>query len=92
VCLPSRTIQNPSGKHFFLVSWYSAHVSLQVRQEENLELASLLERVPIPSDGEPAAKIDMLLPAYISQLKLDGFVLGCSRLFSLLTTQLFLVS
>ena len=49
--------------------------SLQVRQEEKIELAKLLERVPIPvkeSVEEPAAKINVLLQAYISQLKLDG--------------------
>ena len=48
---------------------------LKVRQEEKLELAKLLERVPIPvkeSVDEPAAKINVLLQAYISQLKLDG--------------------
>jgi len=48
---------------------------IQVRQEEKLELAKLLERVPIPvkeSVEEPAAKINVLLQAYISQLKLDG--------------------
>ncbi|KAG1851374.1 Sec63 Brl domain-containing protein [Suillus subluteus] len=48
---------------------------LPVRQEEKLELGKLLERVPIPvKEGvdEPAAKINVLLQAYISQLKLDG--------------------
>jgi pre-mRNA-splicing helicase BRR2 len=43
----------------------------QVRQEENL--ARLLDRHVIPvkeGDGEPAAKINVLLPAYISQLTL----------------------
>lgn len=46
-----------------------------MRQEEKLELGKLLERVPIPvKEGvdEPAAKINVLLQAYISQLKLDG--------------------
>lgn len=46
-----------------------------MRQEEKLELAKLLERVPIPvkeSVDEPAAKINVLLQAYISQLKLEG--------------------
>ncbi|KAH0834659.1 putative RNA helicase [Lanmaoa asiatica] len=48
---------------------------LPVRQEEKVELAKLLERVPIPvkeSVDEPAAKINVLLQAYISQLKLEG--------------------
>ncbi|KAJ7219396.1 putative RNA helicase [Mycena pura] len=57
---------------------------LPVRQEEKLELAKLLERVPIPvKEGveEPAAKINVLLQAYISQLKLDGFVLVADMVF-----------
>ncbi|KAG6914415.1 hypothetical protein DXG01_000484, partial [Tephrocybe rancida] len=51
---------------------------------EKLELAKLLERVPIPvkeSVEEPAAKINVLLQAYISQLKLDGFVLVADMVF-----------
>ncbi|KAJ7632741.1 putative RNA helicase [Roridomyces roridus] len=58
--------------------------NLPVRQEEKLELAKLLERVPIPvkeSVEEPAAKINVLLQAYISQLKLDGFVLVADMVF-----------
>ncbi|KAF9267488.1 Sec63-domain-containing protein [Marasmius fiardii PR-910] len=57
---------------------------IPVRQEEKLELAKLLERVPIPvKEGveEPAAKINVLLQAYISQLKLDGFVLLADMVF-----------
>lgn len=51
---------------------------IPVREEEKLELHKLLERVPIPvkeSLEEPTAKINVLLQAYISQLKLDGFAL-----------------
>ncbi|KAI8902750.1 Sec63 Brl domain-containing protein [Globomyces pollinis-pini] len=51
---------------------------LPVRQEEKMELAKLLERVPIPvkeSLDEPTAKINVLLQSYISQLKLEGFAL-----------------
>ncbi|KAG8216298.1 putative RNA helicase [Butyriboletus roseoflavus] len=57
---------------------------LPVRQEEKLELAKLLERVPIPvkeSVDEPAAKINVLLQAYISQLKLEGFALVADMVF-----------
>ncbi|KIJ63099.1 hypothetical protein HYDPIDRAFT_29788 [Hydnomerulius pinastri MD-312] len=57
---------------------------LPVRQEEKLELGKLLERVPIPvkeSVDEPAAKINVLLQAYISQLKLDGFALVADMVF-----------
>lgn len=49
-----------------------------VREEEKMELQKLLERVPIPvkeSIDEPSAKINVLLQAYISQLKLDGFAM-----------------
>ncbi|KND04164.1 ATP-dependent RNA helicase BRR2 [Spizellomyces punctatus DAOM BR117] len=51
---------------------------IPVREEEKLELAKMLERVPIPvkeSIEEPTAKINTLLQAYISQLKLEGFAL-----------------
>ncbi|KAJ7578996.1 putative RNA helicase [Mycena floridula] len=57
---------------------------LPVRAEEKLELAKLLERVPIPvKEGveEPAAKINVLLQAWISGLKLDGFVLMADMVF-----------
>jgi pre-mRNA-splicing helicase BRR2 len=51
---------------------------IPVRQDEKLELAKLLGRVPIPvkeSIEEPMAKINVLLQAYISRLKLDGLAL-----------------
>ncbi|KAL3318570.1 hypothetical protein Ciccas_002773 [Cichlidogyrus casuarinus] len=51
---------------------------MAVREEEKFELSKLLERVPIPikeAADEPAAKINCLLQAYISGLKLDGFSL-----------------
>ena len=43
--------------------------------QEKLELSKLLERVPVPvKEGfdEPTAKINVLLQAHISRLKLDG--------------------
>lgn len=51
---------------------------IPVRQDEKLELAKLLGRVPIPvkeSIEEPQAKINVLLQAYISRLSLDGLAL-----------------
>ena len=51
---------------------------IHVREEEKLELSKLLERVPVPVKegiGEPTSKINVLLQAYISQLKLEGFAL-----------------
>ena len=47
---------------------------IHVREEEKLELIKLLTRVPIPiKEGvdEPSAKINVLLQAYISRLKLE---------------------
>lgn len=52
--------------------------------QEKLELSKLIERVPIPvKEGveEPAAKINVLLQAYISQLKLDGFALVADMVY-----------
>lgn len=57
---------------------------IPVREEEKMELAKLLERVPIPvkeSIEEPTAKINVLLQAYISQLKLDGFALVADMVY-----------
>ena len=51
---------------------------IPVRQDEKLELAKLLGRVPIPvkeSIEEPQSKINVLLQAYISRLKLEGLAL-----------------
>ena len=51
---------------------------ISVRQEEKMELSKLAERVPIPvkeSIEEPTAKINILLQAYISNMRLEGFAL-----------------
>lgn len=51
---------------------------IPVREEDKVELNKLLERVPIPvkeSVEDPAAKINVLLQAYISGMKLDGFAM-----------------
>ncbi|KAI3923489.1 hypothetical protein MKW92_028346 [Papaver armeniacum] len=55
-----------------------------VRQDEKMELAKLLNLVPIPvkeSLEEPSAKINVLLQAYISQLKLEGLSLTSDMVF-----------
>ena len=57
---------------------------IPVRQEEKLELAKLLERVPIPvKEGvdEPVSKVNVLLQTYISQLKLGGFDIVTDMVF-----------
>jgi len=58
--------------------------NISVREEEKLELQKLMERVPIPikeSIEEPSAKVNILLQAYISQLKLEGFALMADMVY-----------
>ena len=58
--------------------------NINVREEEKLELQKLMERVPIPvkeSIEEPSAKVNVLLQAYISQLKLEGFALMSDMIY-----------
>ncbi|KAJ3786023.1 Sec63 Brl domain-containing protein, partial [Lentinula aff. detonsa] len=57
---------------------------IPVREEEKGEIGKLLERVPVPAkEGveEREAKISVLLQAYISGLKLDGFALVADMIF-----------
>ncbi|KAF8095960.1 hypothetical protein N665_0320s0082 [Sinapis alba] len=57
---------------------------VSVRQDEKMELAKLLDRVPIPIKEtleEPSAKINVLLQAYISQLKLEGLSLTSDMVY-----------
>jgi pre-mRNA-splicing helicase BRR2 len=66
----------------FSLSGEFDHVT--VREEEKLELAKLAGKVPIPvkeSPSEPSAKINILLQAYISRLRLDGFALVADMAF-----------
>lgn len=69
---------------FRVFSLSSEFKNISVREEEKLELTKLLERVPIPvkeSIEEPSAKVNVLLQAYISQLKLEGFALMSDMVF-----------
>uniref|UniRef100_A0A8C5MFJ8 U5 small nuclear ribonucleoprotein 200 kDa helicase n=1 Tax=Leptobrachium leishanense TaxID=445787 RepID=A0A8C5MFJ8_9ANUR len=69
---------------FRVFSLSSEFKNITVREEEKLELQKLLERVPIPvkeSIEEPSAKINVLLQAYISQLKLEGFALMADMVY-----------
>jgi pre-mRNA-splicing helicase BRR2 len=66
----------------FAMSGEFAHIT--VREEEKLELAKLAGKVPIPvkeSPSEPSAKVNILLQAYISRLKLEGFALVSDMAF-----------
>lgn len=69
---------------FRVFSLSSEFKNINVREEEKLELQKLMERVPIPikeSIEEPSAKINVLLQAYISQLKLEGFALMADMVY-----------
>ncbi|XP_074325952.1 DExH-box ATP-dependent RNA helicase DExH12-like [Apium graveolens] len=55
-----------------------------VKQDEKMELAKLINRVPIPIKEnleEPSAKINVLLQAYISRLKLEGLSLTSDMVY-----------
>jgi pre-mRNA-splicing helicase BRR2 len=55
-----------------------------VRDEEKVELAKLLDRVPVPVKepaDDPVAKVNALLQAYISRLPLDGFALAADMTY-----------
>ena len=57
---------------------------IPVRQDEKLELAKLLGRVPIPvkeTIDEPQCKINVLLQAYVSRLKLEGLALMADMVY-----------
>lgn len=57
---------------------------IPVRQEEKIEISKLLDMAPVPikeSVDEPAAKINVLLQAYICKLKLDGFALAADMVY-----------
>ena len=66
----------------FSLSGEFTHIT--VREEGKFELSKLAMKVPIPvkeSPSEPSAKVNILLQAYISRLKLDGFALVSDMTF-----------
>jgi pre-mRNA-splicing helicase BRR2 len=55
-----------------------------IRENEKLELQKFIEKVPIPVKGtmdEPATKINILLQAYISRFKLEGYDLNSDMVY-----------
>lgn len=69
---------------FRLFSISGEFQQIHVREEEKIELSKLVSKVPIPikeSIDEPSAKINVLLQAYISRLKLEGFSLAADMIF-----------
>lgn len=69
---------------FRVFSLSSEFKNITIREEEKLELQKLMERVPIPikeSMEETSAKVNVLLQAYISQLKLEGLALMADMIY-----------
>ncbi|PQQ13424.1 DExH-box ATP-dependent RNA helicase DExH12-like [Prunus yedoensis var. nudiflora] len=69
---------------FWLFSLSDEFKYVTVLRDEKMELAQLLDRVPVPvnvSVEEPSAKINVLLQAYISCLKLEGLSLTSNMVF-----------
>jgi pre-mRNA-splicing helicase BRR2 len=57
---------------------------IPIRENEKLELIKFVERVPIPVKGsldEPSSKINILLQAYISRFKMDGFDINADTVY-----------
>lgn len=55
-----------------------------IRQDEKMEVAKLLERVPVPvkeAIPDPSAKVNVLLQTWISQLSLEGYVLAADMVY-----------
>ncbi|KMQ84918.1 putative u5 small nuclear ribonucleoprotein helicase, partial [Lasius niger] len=69
---------------FRVFSLSSEFKNINVREEEKLELQKLMERVPIlvkESIEKPSAKVNVLLQAYISQIKIESLVLMSDMLY-----------
>ena len=57
---------------------------MPIRENEKLELQKFIEKVPVPVKGtldEPATKINILLQAYISRFKMEGFDLNADMVY-----------
>jgi len=57
---------------------------IPIRDEEKPELEKLLEAVPIPVKGSPdesTTKINILLQAYISKAKLEGYAISADMAY-----------
>lgn len=57
---------------------------IPIRENEKSELIKFVERVPIPVKGsldEPSTKINILLQAYISRFKMDGYDINADTVY-----------
>jgi pre-mRNA-splicing helicase BRR2 len=57
---------------------------IPIRENEKIELVKFLDKVPVPVKGaldESATKINILLQAYISRFKLEGYDLNADMVY-----------
>lgn len=69
---------------FHLFSRSAEFSQIVVRPEEKLELEMLMNKVPIPireTVEDPSAKVNVLLQAYISHVRLEKFALACDMVY-----------
>ena len=67
-----------------LFSLSGEFAQITVQEDEKIELSKLVTKVLIPikeSPNEPSAKVNILLQAYISRLKLEGLALVSDMAF-----------
>lgn len=69
---------------FRIFSQSSEFKYIIIRQEERKEFGALYEKVPIPikeTIDDPLSKVNVLLQAYISNMKFEGFALNADMVF-----------
>ena len=69
---------------FRIFSQSSEFKYIIIRQEERKEFGALYEKVPIPikeNIDDPLSKVNVLLQAYISNMKFEGFALNADMVF-----------
>ena len=69
---------------FRLFSLSKEFAFVPIRENEKLELQKFIERVPVPVKGtldEPATKINILLQAYISRFRMEGYDLNADMVY-----------
>ena len=57
---------------------------MPIREEEKVEMQKLIESVPLPIKGsitDATTKVNVLLQAYISRLKMDGLALNADMIY-----------
>ena len=69
---------------FKVFSLSSEFKYIPIREEEKLEIQKIIEKVPLPIKGspeDPTTKVNVLLQAYISRIKLEGFAINADMIY-----------